>query len=221
MRWRTEIALVIMAWLILLAAAGGAEITLPDKAPEYTLVDVSTPTKGTGFAWFILGPRGMERWVKTAPGGVSIAFTGPPGKYTIMLVVLLEEGGLDQGHATITIGEEEPGPDPPTPGQKWQVVIVHESHDLDNLPRGQQVLLASLKFRERLKAVGHRLIAIVDKDTLDAHSRVPEELAAYLSAASGRPLPQICISPMTGGKVRCFPLPADGDAVLKLLEDPK
>jgi len=103
--------------------------------------------------------------------------------------------------------------------KRWQVVIVHERSSLDNLPRSQQVMLSGLGFRELLKKAGHHLVAggIVDKDIKDKDRNVPPALVPYLYAAAGKALPRLCISPVEGGKVREFPLPADAAAVLNLL----
>ena len=113
---------------------------------------------------------------------------------------------------------DPPPPPPPPPGQKWQVVIVFERTQLPNLPRGQQVIIGSLTFRERLAKAGHRLVAVVDQHTAGAGGKRPAELAAYLAACEGDPVPRICLAPIGGGKVLDFPLPADEEAVLALLE---
>ncbi len=107
--------LSLLLMLLLAVPARAAEIIAPSQVEPHNLVDVSTEDAGTGYAWFVLGPRGMERWVPTGPLNRSVAFTGPPGEYTVMLVVLTEGGGLDQGFAVVVIGDPEPPPPPPDP----------------------------------------------------------------------------------------------------------
>jgi len=111
-----------------------------------------------------------------------------------------------------------PEPEPPVPGVKHQVVIVFEREELDNLPRAQQVIIASLTFRERLAKAGHRLVAVVDQHSQGADGTAPAELTAYLAACEGDPLPRICLAPLAGGKVQDFPLPLTEDAVFELLD---
>ena len=107
--------LLLIPLLLLAVPARAADIIAPSQVEPHNLVDVSTEEAGTGYAWFVLGPRGMERWVPTGPLNQSVTFTGPPGKYTIMLVVLAKTGGLDQGFAVVIIGDAEPPPPPPDP----------------------------------------------------------------------------------------------------------
>lgn len=118
----------------------------------------------------------------------------------------------------LTVGDE-PLPPPPPPDQKWQVVIVYELDDRDNYSRGQQVLLTSLEFRARLEKEGHRLVpgGIIDQDVVNVDGDITEELASYLAACKGDPLPRICIAPLKGGKVLDFLLPDTEQSVFDLL----
>jgi len=114
--------------------------------------------------------------------------------------------------------QPDPQPDPPLPGEKWQVVIVFERMQLDNLPWSQRTIIGSLVFRERLKEAGHRLVAIVDQHVEGTDGKPPQDLAAYLNACKGDPVPRICLAPLKGGPVRDFPLPQTEDEVFALLE---
>lgn len=207
------------------AGAAEAAIEVPEEIAEHHGIQAVAGLDGTGYAWFVLGPRGFEQWWATGPNNASIVWCGPPGTYRVMLVVLLRSGALDQGHATVVVtggatpDPPAPGPDPPAP-QRWQVVIVYESGRREELPRGQQVLLSSLTFREALAEAGHRLVAggIVDQHIKDSRGRVPEALAPYFAAVSAdESLPRLCIAPMSGGAVIDFPLPETEAGVLELL----
>jgi len=90
-----------------------AEIDAPDKVPEHTLVVASTATVGTGYGWWVLGPRGFESYA-ALNGRAKIVFTGPPGKYAVMLMIVLEGGGIEQSQKEIVIEPVTP-PEPPEP----------------------------------------------------------------------------------------------------------
>jgi hypothetical protein len=107
--------LILLAILCWPAGTAAAEIKAPAAAEAHTLVRVTSNTAGTGFAWFISGPAGFAD-LQTYDGGQSAVFTGPPGRYAVMLVVAGANGKLDQGQATVVIGgAPAPGPGP-TPG---------------------------------------------------------------------------------------------------------
>ena len=142
-----------------------AEIKVKPQIEPYSLVDVSTDEAGTGYAWFVLGPRRMERWVSTDTLNQSIVFTGPPGRYTIMMVVQTEGGGLDQGFAEVFIGEipEPPIPPPPDPGDDpdyaalaitWLASVAKDARDdvIENPVSGEKMT--------RQQAVGKTLSQI-------------------------------------------------------------
>lgn len=145
-----------------------------------------------------------------------------PGKVGIVLMVVQEGVGALLVHE-VTVGPfPDPPLPPPPPNRKWQIVIVHESNDKDNLPRSQQVLLSSIVFRKTLAAAGHHLIegGIVDHDIRGAGGEVPKVLAPFFRSCEGKPLPRICIVPLTGGAVKSYPLPLTGSGVFGLLENP-
>jgi hypothetical protein len=111
--------------------------------------------------------------------------------------------------------------DPPLPPQdKWQVVIVYESNDLDNMPSKQRLMITGLAFREKVAAAGHFIVkgGITDQHIIDASGKAPSSLAPFLAACKGKPLPRICIAPITSGTIQTFPLPADETATLNLLK---
>jgi len=226
--------LIALPWLLLFALTATAET----KIDGPTSVAVSQP------AWFTVG--GMEsgdrsvwfpspqlqtdsRYIKE---GVSLFWSDKPGKFQINVMVVdcsknkfipLSETiavGSDPGPDPIPPGPDPPDPDPPDPNQKWQVVIVFESADLDNYPRSQQVMLGSLTFRDALAAKGHKLVVggIVDKDIKDRDGKMPEALKPFLGAAAGKTLPQLCIAPIEGGEVKVVPLPLTEAAVFEVLE---
>jgi len=148
------------------------------------------------------------------------------GKFAVILDVNIV-GKYDLVIHELTIGGGPPPPDPtpdPIPGQKWQVVIINESSYIDNLPRGQQNILNSVRFRERLIEKGHKLVlgGVVDQDTKYDPGGV---LAPFFVAGKSMLVPRkdelkpiILISALSGGKIYVFPLPKDEAGVFKLLE---
>jgi hypothetical protein len=151
-----------------------------------------------------------------------------PGQYMLAVATKDTDGKLVTAKVVLNVGGEpqpdpdptpDPDPNPPPPPGKWQVVIVYESNDLDNLPPGQQSIIKSLEFRERLTKAGHKLVpgGVWDRNAPNRKGTVPKSLAPYLAACKGETLPRLCISPAGGGKIRTFALPANIDAALTLL----
>ena len=125
---RQAISLAVLALLPLAAArasatlhngptafSAAASIDAPATAPEHTLIQVSTPTAGTGFAWFLMRDAEFVEWIAINADRSQIVFTGPPGRYVIMLVVLVGDGRLEQAHAQVVIEGDNPPPPPPPP----------------------------------------------------------------------------------------------------------
>ena len=149
-----------------------------------------------------------------------------PGKFDIILDVNIPTKYELVFHA-LQIGEgvdpvDPPDPiDPPLPpGKKWQVAVVYEKEDAIKLPAAQRLIISGLKFRDKLKAAGHKLVpgGIIDQHIVDADGSVPADLKPYLDAAKGKVMPRLCIAPISGGDVLDFPLPATEADVLELLE---
>lgn len=141
-----------------------------------------------------------------------------PGKF-LLAVTYVANGKAIYVEREVEAAQENPplppGPDPqPEPGEKWQVVFLVRSSQLDNLPRGQQALLASLKLREQLASKGHRFVAVLD---LDQSEPVPEALAPFRRAAEGKALPRVAVAPLEGGTIRDYPLSQNEAELWKLL----
>lgn len=146
------------------------------------------------------------------------------GKFTVNAIVVdWTARTLTPLTYSIVVGTEpnppDP-PDPPNPDRKWQVMIVHESNDLDNLPRGQVELLSSLSLREELKAAGYVLLGVYDDDSC-ASGQCSVALRPWFAAVAGETMPRVAIAPVGGGNVKDFPLPADKAGLLKLLQEAK
>ena len=217
--------LVTMALVVSLTASSwAAEIIVEPNVEPYKLIDVQTPTEGTGFAWFILGPRGMERWVPTGPLNQNIAFTGPPGKYTVMLVVQIKGGGLDQGFATVVIGGEEPDPEPepnpipppppPIEEELWGFIIIEES--ADRTPQLAAILTSTEVFNYlESSGLNHK---IADPDVTDESGKIPDDMKPYIEDAKDEGMPMLFIMGTEGGEFFRGPVPKTSKALIALLE---
>lgn len=113
-------ALLLTVALIVPCLSYAADIQVPATAEPYSLVRATTTTVGKGYAWFVMGPQGFaDSQTFEASGGTrGVVFTGPPGRYAVMLVVSSEGGVLDQAQTVVIIGSVTPvPPTPPVPPQ--------------------------------------------------------------------------------------------------------
>lgn len=244
--WKDKVLFAVMGACVLAAAAAFALSSGYAKGEEPTpapLAVIDGPTEsiagillefdaidstGVGFAWSVTGPKNCDGlWNVYDKDGVKnriMAFASPyPGKYIITLATAMgDEPAIAQ--VTLHNGKQpDPDPDPDDPplppDNKWQIVIVYESSTLGKLSPEQQSVIKSLTFRKRLAEAGHVILSggIFDKDGIDRNNQVPESLAPFVAAVRDTKLPVLCIAPVASGTVQVFPLPADEDAVLKLL----
>jgi len=225
--------------LVLIAALvfGGPALAAPPKVPagppvievvevaeQYNLIHVEALSEtATGHAWFIDGPRGFEDIVKLSPDSKRIVFTGPPGRYKLMLVVQTKGGMLDQAHRIMFIEgigpepdpEPDPDPDPPMPGVRWLIII----EETDQRTNAHAAIYHSEKLNAYLKAKGHPPRRLWDQDELDPNGKTPKSLKPYLNLADRDSLP-VCFVADAGGRIlHQGPLPVDADAVLDLLKE--
>jgi hypothetical protein len=145
--------------------------------------------------------------------GVAVPVTGnqsvsPQATATYTLIAQAEGLQTETAQRILVVS------DLPPPDTKWQVMIVTETSQLDNLPKGQQALISGLVFRDALKAKGHKWLPSPDQDALKV---APERWKPWIEAAEGKPRPTLLLAPVTGGDIRAFPLPADEAAMWKML----
>lgn len=149
--------------------------------------------------------------------GRTLHIWAPPGEHHLKCLLLT----IDWEAKTVTKASlyaefivGEPGP---LPSEKKQVVIMINPTRRDNLRRSQQMMLASLTFRGRLKAAGHQLVGIVDREIKDKEGNTHKSLIPFRNACGTKPLPQLCTAPLGGGRVTCVPLPLTEAEVLDTL----
>ena len=166
-----------------------------------------------------------------------------PAEYLVKLH-LVRDGKLEVAAIVVVVEGDQPDPKPdpdpdpepdpkPGPGQKWQVMLFHESDDLDDLPMAQRELIAGRAFREELESKGHRFMGGFDPDTLVTVKRVcngkgcvevpsvAPGMQAWWDAVKGDPLPRLAIAPIDGGAILDYPLPAGRAELYQLLEGSK
>jgi len=134
----------------------------------------------------------------------------------------LQDFGMYEYSKTFTVGPDVPVPPfppvppvPPVPGGPYQILLLYDQDQLDNLPSNQRDLLTSLVHRQKLTAAGHRVQLVLAAQTIDP--TVPSKFKAFFDAVKDDPLPRIAIAKLDGGKVADFPLPANIADLEKLL----
>ena len=184
---RISIFIAALLWAVPL---WGLSISVPAESPEHSLVIFTCDTPQAATKWAVLGPRGEEAIFYAGNGG---AFTGPPGRYTVLLQATVDgETVKDWAFTAITGGDVEPpdppGPDPPeppVPPGKRLVVIVEETQVEEGNGRTAEQAAAfnSPQWRTFLKSGSHLLLM------LDEDQTVPPELARFQVIARKHSLP--------------------------------
>ncbi len=195
-------------WRPLTPILEGAE-PQPDKLIESFKVEPATIRKGESATLSWRCPKAKSVTINA----VAVPVTGsqsvsPLATATYTLVAQAEGRPTKTAQRILTVSDTPP----PT---KWQVMIVTETANLDNLPRAQQAMISGLVFRQALEAKGHKWLRTADKD---AASTAPEALKPWFEAASGKPLPCLLLAPVIGGDIKGYPLPVDDAAFWDFLE---
>jgi hypothetical protein len=112
-------------------------------------------------------------------------------------------------------GPEPVPPVPPAPVGVVKFLVVIEETGMSAASRG--VWFADKALTERLKAKGIK-VRIGDKDVVDADGKPPADLAGYIRAAAGKPLPRLFVVDEAGRVLYQAGLPEDPTTLLKLLE---
>ena len=233
---------ITIAIAVLIARAANAQIEVPATTEPYRPIaaTVSVPTMPEG-ATFDGGWEPSEGVLILPVSTDTVHIWATPGKHEIgfrgfwlhlqeqafndgdgnpiTIKTYLGHGFVDESAAFEVLGgtDPSPGPDPiePQPGQKFQVVVFLAADKLDEMEPAQRNIATSLTFRRELAETGHKLKQVIDDDQIRAG--VPAKWLPWVQAVMGDPLPRYAIAPIRGGKIRDFPLPANGDALIKEL----
>ncbi len=137
-------AAVIVLWSCQAPVAAG-EITVPEKAPEHTLIDATAVDAGAKVhLWEVVGrlpkpPYSFDADFRvTGERGSRITFTGPPGVYRVKLTRIFEDWKFTQSKAQVIIveGDTKPNPPvPPLPSEVAGVLILEEQNDRTSAQR--------------------------------------------------------------------------------------
>ena len=161
---------------------------------------------------------GEARYAVFEGGTILVVETRVQGS-RVLASASLVDGQLSAEQHEVVVGEG-PGPDPPPPPPPpptdvlW-VLVVEESSQ--RTPE-QAAVLVSPKVRAWFAADEDRHWRLVDRDVLDEHGNVPEDLARWIKMAEGLTLPRVFLINETGGLVDQVPLPATPEAMLDLLK---
>lgn len=225
-----------------------ADIQVPSTAEPYRLVKATTKTKGAGYAWFVMGPEGFadSQTFDAGEGTKGVVFTGPPGRYAVLLVVSSEGGSLDQAQTVVVIGTPSPpipvpppvpptpvpptpppvppSPPSPIPAEGFRVVILHETAAV--LPEEQEAILTNPEIWQYLStktakdANGQPSWRIWDDDYTESQLvNVPVYFkTAYLAAVKQKQDNQSWIIVSNGTTGESIPLPKNSPETLTLLK---
>lgn len=126
---------------------------------------------------------------------------------------------------SFTVGPEVPVPDPfppdpkpplpPVPGGPYQILLIYDTEQLDNLPADQRAILTSLVYRQKLVSAGHRVLGVFAAQTINPANA--SKFKVFFDSVKDDPLPRLAIARLDGGKVADFPLPANMADLEKLL----
>ena len=206
----------------LVATTWAVEITVPAESPEHSLVRFSCDANATSVEWIIKGPRGEEPICRMGNGGM---FTGPQGKYHVMLSAV-EDGSVQQIWTETVIGggvappfppgpipprPDPPEPDPSPPGPK-RVVVLYEK---DALPPRQAIVLANQTWRKWVADRGHSL-DVRDQNVPQANGSLNPVVAEFLPHVKGS-LP-VCFVASEDGSFVQVPLPSSAQGIIDFVE---
>jgi len=223
-----------------LQGSSTAQIAIPEVSPPHTPIVAQIAFSGipedartrgtisiTDGAWLPAGEADTYH-IWAAPGSHTITAQGmwvltrdvQVGDETLPVLV---DFGSYRYTAAFTVGEgdddDDSDPPEPVPDGPWQVMLFYDAATLDDLPEPQRQLLTSRVVRDRLRADGHVLLEVLESAVF--RSGVPADYHPWVDAVIGDPLPRIALAPKAGGKVIDFPLPANVELLMALLEDPE
>lgn len=213
---------LVRAVLLVAILAGrslAADVVVPAANPANSLIRASTKAEGTGYIWFVSDAEGFIPFMKEEGSqGKTIGFTGPPGKYKLMLVVL-PSGDQGFGITTIGIPGPTPGPTPipnptptptPDPTRKVsQVTYVFEKDD-NNPPRPVSLALTKINVDS-----GYAIAASeFEDDTVNASGVTPKQYVTALAEARKVGLPALVVQ-SNGTVIRTLKSPTTEAQVLE------
>lgn len=212
--------LCLSAWWLLTAIAAGQTLTIevPETSPPYTLIASAATPGFNSYLWTIEGPDRQEsdQWCQTSPDCDRIAWTGPPGKYRLTVIVTTPQCKLLKATAAAAIiGGSPPDPPIPSPGELAAVVVVIESSR--QTPDQAAVILASAW---RVYLTDRKIpFRVIDPDAKDPMDNVPSDLAPSIRAAKNTAGPDVCfLHADADGSVVCEPLPGTAAEMLELVQ---
>lgn len=226
----------LLAWLATCAVAwGDIQVDPQYDAHEpivatVTITDVPAGAKLRGSFAVLDGsylPAGENVYhVWAAPGKHTVKAAGiwvltEPVVVGDKTINALVDFGQFAYEKSFTVGPEvppspfPPEPKPPVPGGPYQILLLYDQDQLDNLPPDQRSLLTSLVYRQKLVAAGHRVLGVFAAQAINPAN--VSRFKAFFDAVKDDPLPRVAIAKLTGGKVADFALPANIADLEKLL----
>lgn len=222
--------LSVLLLLLLPSFCWGQEYVIPEESSvgECVVVTLKTPAKFASLK--VLGrqtftPIQTYQLKDLGDGTKRWNWTGLADEYAVWITTFDPETGIQEfaGKTVIKQGDAPNPPDPPhppdpKPGALYRIYPTLERSTTDNLPRGQQLIISSLTFRDKLAAKGHDFGEVVSKHLIDSPPQRLSKIAQAVREAN-LPLPVVVLEPLNSeGPLRVFALPSDGDALMELLK---
>jgi hypothetical protein len=235
--------MMLKTLMILVSSAAWSQITVPAESEPYTIIEAKVTTTMPPGAILDGGWTVPKKIDHRQVNSNMIYMTGPPGEYPLEYsgfwlhlgpeITVKDVNGVEQtfqpylGHGRVSetedfkikgdVGPDPPGPDPPGPGPgPKQIMFFVVADQLYKLPSAQRELVTSLKIREELVDLGHKFLFVVDDDQIN-RTDAPEEWQPWLDSVRGDPLPRVAFASKKGGAITDFPLPANKEALIDLL----
>lgn len=201
-------------WLALLLSAPvhGQISTFPPAGKS--LGSATAPESGK---WIVFATGFNPVQPTLLDGGKAIWWVGDAGEYA---VIFFPPGDGQPVVSKVTLGGVAPKPpdpiDPPTPGGPYQIVLLYDPDQLDNLTADQRAILNSQAFRQQLKQDGHLLLGVLPSNAKPAEG---SKFRAFYNVAGRDPMPRLAVASKTeGGPIKSLPLPATVEELTALLK---
>ena len=197
--------LTLLLWLALCGVCYGEMKVFPSEGKFAGYVSEDAPGK-----WIVCQEGFMPVESIVIDGGKAVVWQGDAGVYGVMYFPpgdanpVIKRVVLGKG-ATPGPGPGPNPPPPPPPGGPYQVVMVYDEQQLDNLPVAQRDLLTSMVAQGKIAQAGHVIQGVFAAQSIQNQSG---KLAPFFKEVLGKQMPRLAVAPISGGAVREYPLPA-------------
>jgi len=219
--WVTALLLLWATLLILFTRpCPAAEIVGPDEPVEAkTPVWIEIVDTEVGTAVAFEPSELLDTNPKHVALDAALFWTDKPGTYIVKAIAINWEARTFSFLSCRVVVDDPNPPEPPgpKPGEKHQLMIFHESADLDSLPTGQRLILTSASVHAEIAKTGNVFLGIADIDDSGVDGRGKYQV--WWDAVAGHKLPCIAMAALDGGDISVIDLPATPEDFRELLGD--